>query len=79
MTRREHRRLRRAVDAWVDRELDDATAHEVAAHLHECWDCSSAAETTRLLKRSLRGRRDREPPRLATLRLQRFAEDLVRA
>ena len=77
MTRREHRRVSEAIDAGVDAELDDDTARRVAAHAHDCWDCSAAAETARLLKRSLRQSRDREPPRLATARLHRFAERLT--
>ena len=54
MTRREHRRYRKAVDAWVDGELDAAAATSTAAHLRECWDCSSAAEIAKLVKHSLR-------------------------
>lgn len=69
--------MRRAVDAWVDGELDAETAEAVAHHLRICWDCSSAAETTRLVKSALRAHRDREPPPLAAARLRRFADRLV--
>ena len=64
------------IDAWIDGELDAAKARIVAAHVRDCWDCSSAAETTRLVKRSLRSRGDREPRHLATARLARFAHQL---
>lgn len=67
----------RAVDAWVDGELDAEAAGMIALHVRICWDCSSAAETTRLVKASLRAHRDHEPPRLAAARLRRFAERLA--
>ncbi|MBW3669190.1 MAG: hypothetical protein KY443_08255 [Actinobacteria bacterium] len=65
------------MDAWVDAELDDAEARRIADHVRHCWDCSSAAETARLVKRSLRRLRDREPRRPAAARLERFAHRLV--
>ncbi|MGH9151268.1 MAG: zf-HC2 domain-containing protein [Acidimicrobiales bacterium] len=77
MSRRLHRRLRRAVDAWVDAELDEAEAAAVAAHLRTCWRCSSAAETARLVKECLRRLRHAQPPPLASARLRRFARDLA--
>jgi hypothetical protein len=64
------------IDAWIDDELDAAKARVVAAHVRDCWDCSSTAETTRLVKRSLRNRGNREPQHLATARLARFADQL---
>lgn len=73
---RQHRRLRIAVDAWVDAELDEATTRAVAAHVRACWGCSSAAETARLVKRSLRRLREAQPSPLASVRLRRFAGDL---
>jgi hypothetical protein len=73
----EHRQIGRVIDAWVDRELDDVAAGRVTRHVRDCWDCSSAAESARLIKRSLRGLRDREPPRLALTRLFRFAQRLA--
>ncbi|MDP9386491.1 MAG: zf-HC2 domain-containing protein [Actinomycetota bacterium] len=76
MTRRQHRRLSRTVDAWVDGELDAERTSLVVAHLDDCWDCSAAAEMARLIKRSLRLRCDRQPPGIAATRLRRFADGL---
>lgn len=68
-----HRRSCRLLDAWVDGELDPATERAVAHHVHECWECSGAAETTRLVKASLAQLRTRRPPALAFERLRRWA------
>jgi anti-sigma factor RsiW len=76
MRHREHPRIAKAIDAWVDHELDDATARRVARHVRDCRDCSAAVETTRLVKRSLHRQRDCEPRHLATARLARFAQQL---
>jgi anti-sigma factor RsiW len=70
-----HRRLRGAVGAYVDGELDPAATAAVAAHLWECWACSGDAEMTRMIKRSLQQRRGRDV--LATVRLRRFAARLA--
>jgi anti-sigma factor RsiW len=72
-----HRRLRRAVEAYLDGELTPDARAEVARHLSICWECSIAAETLRLLKRALSHRRDRTPSSVAERRLRRFAEALV--
>jgi anti-sigma factor RsiW len=72
-----HRRLRRAVDAYLDGELTSDARAEVANHLSICWECSIAAETLRLLKRALSHRRDRTPPSVAEHRLRRFAHALA--
>jgi anti-sigma factor RsiW len=72
-----HRRLRRAVDAYLDGELTPEARAEVADHLSICWECSIAAETLRLLKRALSHRLNRTPPSVAERRLRRFAEALV--
>jgi len=61
----------------VDAELDEATTKAVAAHVRACWGCSSAAETARLVKRSLRRLRQTQPPPLASMRLRRFARELA--
>jgi len=83
MSRLQHRRMSKAVDAWVDAwvdaELEAPRAQLVAAHVRECWDCSSAAETARLVKRSLQRLHAAAPRRLASARLKRFAQELLRA
>jgi anti-sigma factor RsiW len=61
-----HRRLRRAVEAYLDGELTPDAHAEVARHLSICWECSIAAETLCLLKRALSQRNER--PRGAVLR-----------
>ncbi len=68
-----HRRLKRALSAHLDGELDAAASAVVAAHLRECWECSGDAELLRMVKRSLRNLRERQADRLATVRLYRFA------
>ena len=69
-----HRRMRRAVDAYVDRELPPSRAAVVELHLDECWGCSGYADTVRLMKRSLRRLAHRRPGDLAVARLRRWAE-----
>jgi hypothetical protein len=69
--------MRRAVEAYLDGELQPEAGAQVARHLSICWDCSVIAETLRLLRRSLRHLRDVNPPTVAERRLRRFAEDLV--
>jgi anti-sigma factor RsiW len=76
MTRWAHRRMKRAVSAYVDGELKAGGSAIVADHLRECSDCSGEAELTRMLKRSLRNLADRDRDALATLRLRRFASRL---
>lgn len=79
MTRLEHRRFHKKVDAWVDAEVDEAGASFMGSHLRECWDCSSAAEMTKLIKGSLGRLPEREPSPLAAARMHRYAQRLVRA
>lgn len=79
MKRREHRRFRKTVDAWVDAEVDAVVERSIAVHLHDCWDCSSAAEMAKLIKRSLSRLPGREPSPMAGARMHRYAERLVRA
>lgn len=78
MTRLAHRRMKRALSAYVDGELDAPTSDAVAAHLRECWDCSGDAEIIRMVKRSLRTLGDRERDALGALRVRRFASQLGR-
>jgi anti-sigma factor RsiW len=66
-----HHRMKRAVAAYLDGELDAADAVAVAMHLRECWRCSGEAEALRMIKRSLRRRSGDDV--LAVLRLRRFA------
>lgn len=79
VTRRQHRRFREVIDAFVDAELDDDAARSVAMHLDDCWGCSSAAETATLIKRSLRLLPSRQPSPLAAARMHRYAQRLARA
>ena len=72
-----HRRVRRAVDAYVDGELTRSQAAAVEAHLDECWGCSGEADTLRLMKRSLQRLAARSPSDLARARLRRWAEGLA--
>lgn len=74
-----HRRMRRAVDAYLDGELALDARYDVARHLSVCWECSITAETVRLVKRALAQRRARTPVSIAERRLRRLAEDLARA
>ena len=72
-----HRRMRHAVGAYLDGELETAAGAEVAAHLSICWECSTVAETVRLLKSALRRRGALTPTALAARRLRRFSEELA--
>lgn len=72
-----HLRLRSMVEAYVDGELDGATARAVRAHLRECWWCSADAQTHRLVRSSLRRRRGGLSS-LPVTRLRRFVRDLER-
>lgn len=75
----EHRRMRRAIEAYVDGELSSpARIAAVRAHLDECWDCSSAAEALWLMKRSLRRLAQRRPSSIAVARLQRWIKETMR-
>jgi anti-sigma factor RsiW len=73
-----HRRVRLAVDAYIDGELTRGQAAAVEAHLDECWGCSGDVDTLRLVKRSLQRRAPRRPSDLAQARLRRWAEGLAR-
>jgi anti-sigma factor RsiW len=66
-----HRRIRQAVSAYVDGELDPVTATAVSAHLRRCWACSGEAELIRMIKRSLHSFASRRRDELAVMRLQR--------
>jgi anti-sigma factor RsiW len=66
-----HRRMRRAVSAYLDSEVDPATAAAVAAHLRRCWACSGDAELIRMIKQSLGNLAGRHDDTLAAMRLRR--------
>jgi anti-sigma factor RsiW len=66
-----HRRWRKAIDAYVDGELDPDVRAQVAAHVRRCWWCSEDVELTGMIKASLRQRRRVIP--LSVARLRRFA------
>ena len=73
-----HRRQGRLVHAYLDGELVGAPARAAAEHLESCFDCSSAAETHQLVRRSLSRLAIRATPPLAALRLQRYGRELAR-
>jgi len=72
-----HRRVRRAVEAYLDGELETDAGAQVGRHLSICWECNTAAETLRLLKWALRQRGARTPTTMADRRLRRYAEELA--
>ena len=73
-----HRELRRLVQAYLDHELCGDPARRAASHLQVCFDCSTDAETRRLVRYSLRRAAERSGPRLATARLGRYGHELAR-
>ncbi|HEX9549269.1 MAG TPA: hypothetical protein VF942_18150 [Acidimicrobiales bacterium] len=73
-----HLRLCRAVEAYFDGELPPGADAEVSRHLSACWECSSRAETLRLVKHALRHGAGGSPRWLAERRLRRFAHGLTR-
>ncbi|MGH9137704.1 MAG: zf-HC2 domain-containing protein [Acidimicrobiales bacterium] len=72
-----HRRMKGALSAYVDGELDDAARVAVAAHLRECWGCSGDVELFRMVKASLRNVSGRQLDSLAAVRLRRYATRLT--
>lgn len=76
MNRVAHRRMQRAVTAFVDGELDAATRAAVEAHLRGCFDCSGDAELARMVKASLHNLAGRQRDVLTAARLRRFATGL---
>ena len=72
-----HGRMRHAVEAYLDGELPGQAGAEVARHLTTCWDCNTLAETLRLIKQSLRHRRDRTTLMLSERRLRQIAANLA--
>lgn len=72
-----HHRMRRMVGAYLDGELGGDARAEVARHLSVCWECSTVAETIRLIRRSLRQRGDRSAMSRSERRLRQFAVNLA--
>ena len=77
MTWLNHRRLERALSAYLDGELDAAASANMTAHLRDCWGCSGEAELLRLVKRSLRNLGHRHSDVLGAARLRRLASRLT--
>ena len=73
-----HREMRRLVQSYLDHELRGDSARRAVMHLQDCFDCSTDAETRRLVRHSLRRIAERSGPRLAQARLRRYGEDLAR-
>ena len=48
-----HLRLRRLLDAYVDRELEGVVAGRVARHVESCPRCAHDADLTMLIKSHL--------------------------
>ncbi len=71
-----HQCFRRAVDPYLDGELDLTASTRMAHHLAECEGCRQTAEAVLAFKRSLRRLPSREPPTLAAARLRRWANGL---
>lgn len=46
-------RVSRALQRYLDGEVDASTAHRVAAHLDECRRCGLEAETYRAIKQAV--------------------------
>ncbi|NUP36305.1 MAG: hypothetical protein HOY76_04590 [Streptomyces sp.] len=74
-----HLRLRGAVGAYADRQLDRAQHTRVAAHVACCWTCSGELLALRLIKASMRGHPHRAPTSLAEARIRRFADRIADA
>lgn len=64
------------MSAFVDGELDGATARAVERHVGGCWACSMAVEQLRLIKASLRRLGRGRPDALGVARLRRWATTL---
>lgn len=73
----QHRKIRRAVETYLDGEADPALAVAIRRHLGECWTCSQNAEWLLLVKAALRQVDSRRPVDLAVARLGRYASWLI--
>ncbi len=68
--------VRRALQSYLDGEVDEVTARRVARHLEACRRCGLEASTYAEIKRAL-GERSSEVPPDAVARLRQFAERLM--
>lgn len=68
-----HRRLRRSVERFVDREAPPHEANAAIVHLRGCPKCQEAVRILLRMKAALRRRARREPDALAITRLRRYA------
>lgn len=68
-------RLRPALQAYLDGEVDDDLEERLAVHVRACRRCAGDAAAFGMVKRSLAERR-REPDPEAARRLQRFIDGL---
>ncbi len=68
-------RVARVLQAYLDGETDEVTAHRVAVHLEDCRRCGLKAETYRDIKSALSC--GAEPEAGAVGRLRAFAEGLL--
>jgi anti-sigma factor RsiW len=83
LTMRRCRQVANVLQAYLDGEVDPATAHMVHDHLEECLRCGLEAHTYRAIKTAIpmakasTTRIEVDPQ--AIERLRRFAEDLSRS
>ncbi|GGZ97518.1 anti-sigma factor family protein [Streptomyces echinoruber] len=68
-------RSSRALQAYLDGEVDEATARRVTSHLNGCRDCGLEADLYREIKSALA--RQQQPDPRAVERLYTFAESLL--
>lgn len=74
----QHRKIRRAVEVYLDGEADSVLAAEIQRHLRDCWSCSQDGEWLLLIKASLRRIEARRPVDLAVARLNRYATRMMK-
>lgn len=65
----------RVLHAYLDGEMDEATARRVRAHLEDCRDCGLEARTYREIKNALV--RQERPDARTVARLRGFGESLL--
>ncbi len=68
-------RTSRALQRYLDGEVDDLTAARIAAHLEECRRCGLQAQTFRAITQALRGSGNVDE--LALHRLRAFSRSLT--